>query len=449
MGKSARLERMVLGLLIAFFMAALALVFWAVLRAPALAQRGDNPRVVEAELQIRRGRILDANGVVLAETLGNEGAPIRHYPIPNIGPAVGYYSFRYGTAGVEQGYDATLRGANDDSWEAFWRETLHRPRVGQDIRLTLDADWQREAEAMMGDRKGALLLLAAPDGAVKAMVSHPTYNPNELDAQFFELADDSDAPLLNRVTQGFYQPGLALQPFILAAALDRGFIEMGESVQDASATITVRDLPIQCREMPPEDATWATVLQMACPAPMATLAGAFSADSLTESLERFGLYEQPDFSLPTAQSRSQPVVESSAAILGQEFLTVTPLQMARAWVALANGGELPQPYLVREVQSATGVWQEVEPPQASSDQAVDASTADVLLAALAQYEDSFLEHSVTALSGPGEAVTAWYLGFSSIRFPRYAVVVVVEGAADAAIAQNIGRATLQLTQTSQ
>jgi peptidoglycan glycosyltransferase len=91
---------------------AVTLLYWAIMRAPALADRTDNPRLVEAELRIRRGRVLDANGVVLAETIGPQEDPLRYYPVPAIGPAVGYYSFRHGTSGIEQGYDDVLRGEN-------------------------------------------------------------------------------------------------------------------------------------------------------------------------------------------------------------------------------------------------------------------------------------------------------------------------------------------------
>ncbi len=443
-GKARRIETVGLGLVSAFFLAALALVFWATLRAPAVVRRADNPRVVDAELAIRRGRILDANGVVLAETVAHNGAPARSYPISSIGPAVGYYSFRHGTAGIEQGYDDVLRGDDNGSWAAVWRDALHRPREGQDVRMTIDADWQRSAAALMQGHMGALLIVDVTDGAILSMVSQPGYNPNELDAEFDELAEEPAAPLLNRVTHGFYQPGLALQPFILAAAMDQGDVRLDEAVENAHSPLMVRDTLVRCRETPPQEATWATALQMACPGPMLALAPSFTPEALTGSLASFGFYSQPAFQIPTSQVTSPVVSDKQYAILGQERLAVTPLQMARAWVALANQGRLSELHLVREVQNPDGTWQTRRPEQGTV-QAVAPEVAATLTAALTAADGAILEHASTALSGPDDAMIAWYLGFRPAQQQRYAVVVVMESAANATTAQQIGRAALQLT----
>lgn len=442
------MEHVALGLFVAFMALAVTLVYWAVVRGPSLAERGDNPRVVEAELRIRRGRILDANGVVLAETVGPADAPLRVYPVPSIGPAVGYYSFRHGTAGVEQGYDDVLRGENGDPWSAFWRSNLHRSQSGRDVRLTLNADWQRNAEVLFADYSGAALALTVPDGAIKVMVSHPNYDPNRLDEQFDDLVSDEQSPLLNRVTQGQYQPGLALQPLILSGALERGIIDLNDELTDINASVVVREQLKSCRSVPPPEPTWETVLAHACPAPMLDLVDEFGTAGLTTIFEDFGLFSQPEFPLPTPSGSIEPVLDARDAILGQETLTVTPLQMARAWVSLGSGGALPTPYLVTEFQNSAGAWQQVGLPEVVS-QTVGVSTADMLLGSLGAQEGDIAEHTTVALSGPEEATSAWYLGFAPARTPRYAVVLVIEGAADTAVAQEVGRAMLTMMQSAE
>ncbi|MFW6069120.1 MAG: penicillin-binding transpeptidase domain-containing protein [Chloroflexota bacterium] len=446
--RSGRMEYVALGLFVAFMVLAVTLVYWALVRGPSLAQRADNPRVVEAELRIRRGRLLDANGVVLAETIGPVDDPNRVYPIPSIGPAVGYYSFRHGTAGIEEGYDQVLRGEDGDPWGAFWRRSLHRSQSGQDVRLTLNADWQRNAEALFGEHSGAALALTVPDGAVKLMVSHPTYDPNRLGEHFDELVSDEQSPLLNRVTQGQYQPGLAIQPFILAAGLERGVVSLDDSLTAIDERVAVRDQIRECHTNPPQDPTWATVLAHACPAPMLDLADDFGADGLTGVFEDFGFFSPPAFPLVTATAALEPVVDVREAILGQESLTVTPLQLARAWVALGSGGALPTPYLVTEVQNSAGVWQPVEPTEPET-QSVSVSTADALLGSLATDDGNIAEHTTVALAGPEAATNAWYLGFTPARTPRYAVVLVIEGTTDTADAQDIGRALLNMMQATE
>lgn len=442
------MQHVMMGLFVGFMALAVTLVYWAVVRGPSLAQRGDNPRVVEAELRIRRGRILDVNGVVLAETVGPAEDPVRNYPIPSIGPAIGYYSFRHGTAGIEEGYDHVLRGEDGDPWGAFWRRNLHRSQFGQDLRVTLNADWQRNAEALLEAYSGAALALTVPDGAIRVMVSHPNYDPNRLDEMFEDLVSDEQSPLLNRVTQGQYQPGLALQPFILADALQRGIVDMDDEIADIDEPVAIRDQVKSCRTVSPQDATWTAVLVHACPAPMLDLVDDFNASELTAVFENFGLFTQPDFPLPTATSTLEPVVEVRDAILGQESLTVTPLQMARAWIALGSGGVLPTPNLVTEVQNSAGVWHQVERAEPVTP-AIEVSAADALLGALATDDRNVAEHATVTLSGPEAATNAWYLGFAPARTPRYAIVLVLEGATDTVVAQDIGRSILNMMQSAE
>jgi peptidoglycan glycosyltransferase len=438
--RTARLERINLIILVSFLLIGLSLTYWGVARATAMGERADNPRRVEAELRIRRGQILDSNGVVLAETVGPEDALERVYAIPNIGPAVGYYSFRHGTAGVEEGYDEVLRGDSTDVWEAFWRQNLHQAQVGRDIRLTLNADWQRAADALMGDRQGALVLLSLPDGAVRAMVSHPGYDPNLLDEQFESLAADEDAPLLNRATQGRYQPGLVLQPFLLGTAVDRGWLELNEAVEGAGETVLIQGHEEQCRMEPPLQATWIDVLQNACPGPLLSLAPTLEEEELTAVYERFGFLQAPNVPLATAAPANGAIVDMEDALLGQGELTVTPMQVALAWAALGNEGRLPAPRLISAILEEGGSWQTL--PEKEGVEAISPQAASAILSALPRYEGVLAEYSTLVLSGPGTSTNSWYMGLAPAGSPRYAVVVVVEDTDRVFASQQVGRSLL-------
>jgi peptidoglycan glycosyltransferase len=438
--RTARLERINLIILVSFLLIGLSLTYWGVARATAMGERADNPRRVEAELRIRRGQILDSNGVVLAETVGPEDALERVYAIPNIGPAVGYYSFRHGTAGVEEGYDEVLRGDSTDVWEAFWRQNLHQAQVGRDIRLTLNADWQRAADALMGDRQGALVLLSLPDGAVRAMVSHPGYDPNLLDEQFESLAADEDAPLLNRATQGRYQPGLVLQPFLLGTAVDRGWLELNEAVEGAGETVLIQGHEEQCRMEPPLQATWIDVLQNACPGPLLSLAPTLEEEELTAVYERFGFLQAPNVPLTTAAPANGAIVDMEDALLGQGELTVTPMQVALAWAALGNEGRLPAPRLISAILEEGGSWQTL--PEKEGVEAISPQAASAILSALPRYEGVLAEYSTLVLSGPGTSTNSWYMGLAPAGSPRYAVVVVVEDTDRVFASQQVGRSLL-------
>lgn len=438
--RTARIERINLVILVSFLLVSLSLTYWGVARATAMSERGDNPRRVEAELRIRRGQILDSNGVVLAETTGSDNNLERVYAVPNVGPAVGYYSFRYGTAGVEEGYDEILRGDSTDVWEAFWRQNLHQAQSGRDIRLTLNADWQRTADALMGERKGALVLLSLPDGAVRAMVSHPGYDPNRLDEQFESLAADEDAPLLNRATQGRYQPGLILQPFLLATAVDRGWLELNEAVEGAGEMVLIQGHEERCRIEPPLQATWVDVLQNACPGPLLSLAPMLQREELTAIYERFGFLKAPDLPLATAAPADGAIADMENALLGQGELTVTPMQVALAWAALGNEGRLPAPRLVSAVLEEEGAWRTL--PEKAGAEVISSQAASAILSALPRYEGALAEYSTLVLSGPGTSTNSWYMGLAPAGAPRYAVVVVVEETDRVFASQQVGRSLL-------
>ena len=131
---------------------------------------------------------------------------------------VGYTHPRFGTAGVEHAADATLAGysfANMAELDRFGRNLLdRRTAVGGDVRLTLDAELQRKAYALMEDHKGAVVVLRPGDGAILCLLSTPGFDPRNPAG---ELGNAENAPLLNRAVQGLYPPGSTIK--ILMAGL--------------------------------------------------------------------------------------------------------------------------------------------------------------------------------------------------------------------------------------
>jgi peptidoglycan glycosyltransferase len=104
---------------------------------------------------------------------------------------------------------------------ALPRRALRRPAWG---RLTLDAGLQASVAESLSPYRGAAVVLEASTGNLLALASSPGFDPNRLDADWEMLTAQADAPLLNRATQGTYQPGMILAPFLLAQAVDDGLI---------------------------------------------------------------------------------------------------------------------------------------------------------------------------------------------------------------------------------
>ncbi|MCS6846455.1 MAG: FtsW/RodA/SpoVE family cell cycle protein [Anaerolineae bacterium] len=213
--------------------------YWSIARGAELVARADNPRLVEAELATFRGAIFARDGTLLAysscagapqpltpcrerwelreaaESVPHRGATTRYerrYSLPEAAPAVGYYSQRYGVGGLEAFGDATLRGSR-----TWLDDFLHRPRIGGAITSTLDPNWQRRAAVALRASptltvaRGAAIVMNWRTGEVLALASAPTFNPNRLEQDWDRLRTDPDAPLVNRATQGLYQPGMLLQ----------------------------------------------------------------------------------------------------------------------------------------------------------------------------------------------------------------------------------------------
>jgi len=193
--------------IIAFVFIAIGLLYWQFFRADDLRARDDNPRHVIAEQRIKRGKILTANGIALAETItGADGLAVRRYPYPNLATVTGYYSVRYGTDGLESAFDDRLRGTDTQS---ALDEFLHRTLMGQSITVTIDLPAQVAADTELADAgtTGAVVAMNARTGALTVMASSPTFDPNRLDEDWDTLSTDPASPLLNRASQGLFPLG--------------------------------------------------------------------------------------------------------------------------------------------------------------------------------------------------------------------------------------------------
>ena len=192
--------------LVSFSILALALGYWTFMTRDSLLTRTDNPRALIAFNRIQRGRILDRNGLALAETVGAPGDYIRQSD-PAAALVVGYSSFTYGLSGLEAAADTVLSGLNDlDPTTRWWHsDVLDEPQIGQAITLTLDRDLQRAAYAALAGQPGTVVILDSTSGEILALASSPSFDPAQLETQFDSFTADSNGPLINRATLGLYR----------------------------------------------------------------------------------------------------------------------------------------------------------------------------------------------------------------------------------------------------
>lgn len=187
--------------------------YWGIVRGPALVDRPDNPRKVDIERAIDRGSILARDGTELAYSKLADQPSLylppqynRIYPIPAAAPIVGYYSLWHGVGGIEAHADPQLRGQS-----SYIDDLLHRTQIGKPYTTTIDIQLQEKVAYVLSDTTGAGIIMNWRTGQVLALVSTPIYDPSTLDATWEQLRARADAPLLNRATQGLYQPGELLQ----------------------------------------------------------------------------------------------------------------------------------------------------------------------------------------------------------------------------------------------
>jgi peptidoglycan glycosyltransferase len=432
--------------LLGFLAISAGLVYWQVLRSQSLDSAASNPRAAESSLTEQRGAIYDASGNVLAHSVeGTDGHFQRLYSDQSLAQTIGYVSTRYGLDGLEASFNGYLSGQQgSDPLTAIWADISRQPSRGNDLVLTIDPALQKIAARALGDRPGAVVALDPSSGAVRAMVSAPTYDPNNIDTLGASLLESPTKPLLNRATHGLYPPGSTYKTVTASAALDSGVVKPGDSYQCSGEGILVRGFRIACTNAPPGETQWdfQRAFAFSINATFAQVAIQIGAARFTDYSHRFGVGEPLTFDTDVSRSLilqpggSLDDVLLASSGFGQGQLAVTPLQMALVAATIANGGVEPSPYLVAQVRDGNGnVILEPHPqPRAQVLRPDTARTMDqFMLAAVAEFgQAAGLEgldvagKTGTAETGTAAAPHSWFIGFAPASAPKLAVAVIVE-----------------------
>ena len=443
------LRHVQLGFSLAWFALALALGWWTVVRAPALVSRFDNPRRALQERYSPRGAIIDRNGDVLAATQGTKGGYTRAYPGVVVAPLTGYDSRVYGQTGVELSMDDELRGLSGypalTEWET--QTVTGSPPPGLDVQLTADLNLQEAAMAGLDGQVGAVVILQGQTGKILALASSPSFDPGKLDQNWDSLTNNPDSPLLNRATQGLYQPGMAIAPFVLAWADQSNVADLGAAAVGLAEPISIDGRTLSCTPDPLRPRTLGSAALQGCPAPLQALGEQLGSASQHNMAAAFGFDRAPDIRLPTAGQAAPGQVgtpDPGMLAIGQAAQTVSPLQMARGFAALMQGGEMPGLSLVNAVKDPTGAWMDMA-PLGAPERSVDGPAADAVRLLLTEPDGKRATFSARALTGSGETFgdLGWFMG-SALDQPDVPVVVVVLEHSSPSTARSIGLRLLDL-----
>jgi peptidoglycan glycosyltransferase len=438
--------------------------YWSVFDAEALKEKDANKRPLFEQQQIPRGRILAADGTVIAVSRpkghGSGLRYVRHYPEGSLfGHPIGYSFVKYGDSEFEQFHNDELVGEGSE-FSSIADELLGRTREGNDIVTSIDTGAQRVALTDLEEQGfGAVVAIEPSTGAVKVMASNAPYDPNRVPDEYSKLANPNniERPLYDRATQGQYPPGSTFKVVTAAAGLDSGAITP-ETTIDAPGSLEVEGTPLENDFG--EDffgATLDTALTHSVNTWFGQLGQQLGNDTLFEYMERFGFNSIPAIDLPEDQVEPSGVfgengelltandpVDLARVAIGQERLLATPLQMAEVAAAVANEGELMKPQIWKRVVDPDGRTVDTMSPSVYS-KAVSAETAAELTTAM---EGVVSEGTGTnaAISGvpvagkPGTAETpgttacgggenenqAWFIGFAPADDPQIAIAASVE-----------------------
>ena len=408
--------------------------------ADDLAHNTLNQRAAAAESDILRGTILDTKGQKLAYS---QHPGERNYPFSAVAaPVTGYIGEKIGSTGIESYANRELLGRTDTLGRLGPISQLLQSERGNDVKLTVDADVQQAAYDALGDRRGAAVVLDASTGAVLAMVSRPSFDPNVIEKDWETLRQAESSPLLNRAAQGLYPPGSTLKPMIADAALQEQVVDLKETFNctgqlDVGGGSTIRESHGEVHGK----VNLEKALIESCNVTFGTLAMRLGDKKLENAFERFGFNKTAGDEIQESASHL-PVFsklgtgDTAQVGIGQSSLLVTPLHMAMLASAFANGGIVMKPYLLDEVISPGGVIIRKNQPE----KWFEATTPD-----RAALLDGFMEKVVTEGTGTAAKVSgvrvtgktgtaenavgkdhAWFIGSAEIKGRKIAFAIIVE-----------------------
>lgn len=395
------------------------------------------------------GRILDRHLVPLAFSKDNcqeEAQKVpRTYPLGECAAnIIGYNSPEYSRAGLEDDLAEQIRGFSvpRTPWEAFrlWNKS---DRKGDDVVTTLDATLQSEIFNYMVGYRGAAVVIDIKNGDLLAMVSLPSYDPNNLGIEGYWQRINSDneaACLLDRSKQGYYPPGSVFKPLIMAACLEEGLARWNDTFH-CDKGFWADNYFVSCLG-DHGDVTLNEALTYSCNAAFGRLGMAMQMPKIRAWMKKFKLDQKMAFvpgavraRLPESDTLSAP----AEAAIGQADTLVSPLHMARVAAVIARGGVDIEPRLLRgQIRpSAKGLSTVWKCPEGKAERIISSETASLVALSMAnvvregtgmaaQIPGVAVAGKTGSAENPHGATHAWFIGYAPADKPRYAVSVIVE-----------------------
>lgn len=407
--------------------------------------------------RVVRGKILDRNGKILAQTnVAEDGSETREYPYGNVfAHVVGYTA--QGKTGIESLANFELLTSNAFFLEKLKTEFQDQKNIGDNVVTTLDANIQEAAYNALGNRKGAVVVMDPQTGKILAMVSKPDFDPGSVAQNWETLStDEQNSALLNRATQGRYAPG---STFKVVTALEymRENAGYDSYTYNCTGEIKAAGTSIHCYNGHVHGTvTFRDSLAYSCNTSFSNIGLSLNIGKFRDTAK--DLLFDSELPCELAYNKSKFMLTKDAGdadkmmtAMGQGKTQVSPYHMALITSAIANGGVLMEPYLIDSVTNYTGsIIEETKPKKYK--QLMSAQEA----AQLKDYMTSVTEYgTASVLSGQGytaagktgtaeyssdkEKDHSWFIGIANVDNPDLVISVIIESADGSAKAVNIAR----------
>ena len=459
-----------------------------VLEGAAFAERSENNRLDTSLIIARRGVLSDARGERLA--WNTEDADLSDFAARayterrGLGQLLGYvrypkkdssgFYFRTeyeGVSGLEAAYDTPLAGENgeqlveiDATHRVISEHVAHLPVAGESLTLTLDAEFSevlydalRATSEQYGFRSGAGAVMDVHTGEIIALANFPSFNPEVLakgsDAAAIKaLNEDERLPFLNRIISGLYTPGSIVKPFLAYGALAEGIIDPQKQILSAGS-ITIPnpynpDNPSVFNDLRAHGLVdMRRAIAVSSNVYFYAIGGGYGGQEglgitrINKYMRLFGFGEPVDIPLSSGQSGTVPnpawkkevfddewrLGDTYFTAIGQFGVQVTPLQMLRAYGAIANGGTLLTPHFVAGENAPS---RDLALDQLALDiihEGMRQSVQDGTTRALNRSDVHIAGKTGTAQVGIGnEFINSWAVGYFPYENPTYVFVTLLE-----------------------
>ena len=420
------------------------IVYFNVVQAKSIINSPYNRRQDIFADRVVRGKILDKDGEVLAETdVDEEGNETRRYPKEDLFAHVLGYSVK-GKAGLESVENFHLLTSNAFIPEKIVNEFQGEKNIGDNVITTLDSNLQQAAYDALGKNKGAVVVMEASTGKILSMVSKPTYDPNHVAENWASLNTDEDSALLNRATQGKYAPGSTFK-LVTALAFMRQNSNYDSYTYDCSSEIEHAGTTIHCSgDVAHGQEDLRSSVANSCNTSFSNIGLSLNVKKYQETAKELLfnaelpsplMYGESKFVLSTKDSDAERMMTS----IGQGKTQVSPYHMALITSAIANGGKLMKPYLVDRITNYGGTTVAKTIPEEYKQLMTSKEAAK-----LTEYMKAVVEEGTAkALRGQSYTVAgktgtaeysidktkthSWFVGFTNVDNPEIVISVVVEG----------------------